>query len=451
MRARLVALGLTLALAAGGAGWAAAAHDGRSAAASAFSPAPATTPALVVAAGTVAPTAAGVEGALGPALTDPYLGPDVAGSVVDVASGDVLFDRDASASVPPASTAKLLTAAAALSVLGGQARLTTRVVLAGADTVVLVGGGDPTLAGPRAKTGYPDFARLDALADATASALRARRITTARVAVDTSADAGPATAPGWRPGYVGEGDVAPVTALEVDEGRVDPQQDDRFADPALAAGRGLATLLAARGVRVAPSVTNAAAPAGAAVLATVSSPPVAVLVERTLTDSDNDLAEALARAVARREARPATFAAAAATVVAAVHALGVDTTGVRLVDGSGLSHDDRVTPAVLSSLVRLACARDRPALRPIVTGLPVAGFTGTLGDRYRSGPVHVAAGQVRAKTGTLDGVSSLAGVVTDRDGRLLSFAFVAARAPYYVTAQPALDRLAARLAGCGCR
>src|SRR5664280_3915170 len=120
---------------------------------------------------------------------------------------------------------------------------------------------------------------------------------------------------------------------------------------------------------------------------------------------------------------------------------------------SGLSRDDRLAPSTVVRLLVLAAAPDHPELRPLLTGLPVAGFAGTLADRFRTGPSAPAAGVVRAKTGTLEDVSALAGVVVDADGRLLAFNITADAVPVgrVSPAEAALDRTAAVLAGCGCR
>jgi D-alanyl-D-alanine carboxypeptidase/D-alanyl-D-alanine-endopeptidase (penicillin-binding protein 4) len=395
------------------------------------------------------PTSTGLRRDLAPVLADPGLGPSVAAVVTDPMTGAVLYDRDGALAVPPASTAKLATATAALLVLGPQRRITTRTVLVG-PTVYLVGGGDPTLAGPAARPGYPGAASLATLAEGTAGGLKARGVTAVHLAIDTSAYAGPVTAPGWKPVYLSAGDVAPVTALEVDEGRIRPDDEDRVTDPPAAAAAAFAALLHQRGIRVAGPVRTAPAPTTAAHLAEVTSPTVAQLVQRMLTDSDNDLAEALARQVARASGRSPTFAGGAAAVMAAV-APELHGASLRLADGCGLSVLDRASPRALAHLLAAAASPDRPQLRPILAGLPVAGLTGTLADRYAGGPAAAARGVVRAKTGTLDGVSSLAGLAVDRDGRLLAFAVVADRAPYYLTAEAALDRVAARIAGCGCR
>jgi D-alanyl-D-alanine carboxypeptidase/D-alanyl-D-alanine-endopeptidase (penicillin-binding protein 4) len=188
----------------------------------------------------------------------------------------------------------------------------------------------------------------------------------------------------------------------------------------------------------------------------VTSPAVPQLVESMLTHSDNDLAESLARQVAVAKGQPPTFegAATALRVVLAgvsVH-VGATPGAVRLVDGSGLSRLDRVQPAALTRLLAAVAGADRALLFPVLSGLPVAGFDGTLERRYRKGPGLSAAGVVRAKTGTLNGVSALAGLVRTKDGRLLAFDFTADSVPFGSTlaSQTALDRLAATLAGCGC-
>lgn len=416
-------------------------------------PAALVVPAVLPAAGAgVPPGTAGLRRALAAALRDPALGRGAAAVVVDAGSGRPLLSAGAPGAVPPASTAKILTAVAALERLGPRTRLETRVV-AGLrpDSVVLVGGGDPTLAGPAAASAYPPAARLSDLATASARELLAAGVRRVRLTVDASLFAGPALGPAWSPGYLTAGDVAPVSALEVDGGRVRPAARQRSPDPALAAGQLFGRLLGRAGVTVAGPVTAAKAPRGAVALAVVRSAPVASLVERMLTDSDNDLAEALARLVALRSGLPATFAGGAAGVGAAVTALGADPADLRLYDGSGLSKANRLQPRVLTRLLSVASSPAHPELRPLLSGLPVAGLTGTLVDRYTLPTATGAAGLVRAKTGTLTGVSTLAGVTLDADGDLLAFALVAPAAADRRGAERALDRLAAVLAGCGCR
>ncbi len=199
---------------------------------------------------------------LAPLLADPaFTGDDVAMLVADAATGRVLFGHDDADLVPPASTAKLAVAVAALQVLGPDARLTTRVAQGSSpNKVVLVGGGDPTLSGPAAvgplSPGYPAPASLGILAEQTAAQLHVRGITAVSVGYDNSLFAGPTLAPGWKPVYQTEGDVAPVSALEVDQGHPDPGRTATAADPAAAAASEFAALLTSDGV----TVTGTAAP-----------------------------------------------------------------------------------------------------------------------------------------------------------------------------------------------
>ena len=403
------------------------------------------------------PAATGLARVLAAALRDPAFGGHLSAAVADSVSGALLLDRDSTVQMPPASTAKLLTATAALSTLGPDATLSTDVVRDG-QTLYLVGGGDVTLrAGPGASpVGYPGAATLTDLAARTATALGSARTTPQRLCLDTSSWTGPAAAPGWSPGYFTGGDIAHLSALEVDEGAATPHHRSRapitrVGDPAGQAGSDFTAALRDAGVAVTTGATcRSVAPAAAVHLATVHSPPLSALVQRMLTLSDNDLAEALGRAVAKHAGRSADFAGEAAAVTAALEPLGVDVSGLVLHDASGLSRLDRTAARTLADVVRLAVGPGRPQLRAVAEGLPVAALTGTLADRYRRGPATAAAGLARAKTGTLAGVNTVAGYVVDADGRLLVFAFLTDRAVGPDPTEAALDRLVGRLATCGC-
>jgi D-alanyl-D-alanine carboxypeptidase/D-alanyl-D-alanine-endopeptidase (penicillin-binding protein 4) len=412
------------------------------------SPSPLVTPTPVLAAPPTGPpqTATGVARTLAGPLADHRLGSRVSATVVDAETGQVLLDRGAADPVTPASTAKLATSVALLSVTEPDQRLTTRLVAGSRPgDVVLVGGGDPTLsAAPAGKpTAYEAAARVSTLA---ALAKQAGLGPVSRVVVDSSLFSGPTMAPTWNPADVRGGYIAPITAVMVDAGRQDGLRA-RSTTPDLAAGRALAVALGTPKAAVVPG----RAPVGATTLATVSSQPIPRLVEQMLLASDNVLAEALARQVAIAEGRPASFAGAVDSTREVLARLGMPA-GDRLLDGSGLSAQDRVTPALLAALLRAAADPDQPGLHALVPGLPVSGYLGTLDDRYRTGPAAVAAGEVRAKTGTLDGVTSLAGLVRGADGRLLVFAVVADGVPAGGTlpAEAALDEVAAALTTCGC-
>ncbi|MCX5247979.1 D-alanyl-D-alanine carboxypeptidase/D-alanyl-D-alanine-endopeptidase [Streptomyces sp. NBC_00201] len=400
-----------------------------------------------------APTGPALSDVLGPLLGNAALGTRHAGAVVDIASGKRLYGTGADDALTPASTTKIATAVAALSAMGADHRLTTRADLE-PDTgeLVLVGGGDPTLTARRTAEGTSrqgeaesgeGWASLRDLADKTAKALKKRDVRSVTLSYDTTLFAGPALHP------IGvDGNLAPVSALMADEGRINDSTSGpakRVTDPAADAARTFATFLGKRGITTTPPGPSKAT-TRAENLATVTSPPLSALVERMLTNSDNDIAEALARQTAVATGKPASFAGGASAIAGALKRLEVPLKGAEFHDGSGLNRDDRLTADLLTALLVKAGDPSHPELRPVLTGLPVAGFTGTLTTRYADG----AAGVVRAKTGTLTGVNTLAGTVVDQDGRLLAFAFLASDTTSAGEAQSALDRTATALAACGC-
>jgi D-alanyl-D-alanine carboxypeptidase/D-alanyl-D-alanine-endopeptidase (penicillin-binding protein 4) len=392
------------------------------------------------------PTPAGVAAVLARPLAAADLGPSVSAQVLDAATGDVLFARRADALVAPASTSKLATAAAVLTVHQATDRFSTQVV-AGADpgTVVLVGGGDPTLSAAPAgqQPAYPEAGRISDLAGKVRAALGGTPVS--RVLVDDSLFTGPTVAPGWAPEDSPSSYACPITAAMVDGGRDSPDAVIRSAAPDLAAGTALARALGGA------QVERGSAPAGARVLGTEQSAPVGVLVEQMLRDSDNVLAEVLGRQVALSAHQPASFAGAAATIRSTLAGLNIPV-GSGMRDGSGLSVLDRMPADALSQVLVQAESPGHRRLWPVVTGLSVAGWDGSLVEQGRfTGPAAAADGAVRAKTGSLTGVSAMAGVLTDADGRQLIFAFVADRAPSEGATRIAIDNLAAALVGCGCR
>jgi D-alanyl-D-alanine carboxypeptidase/D-alanyl-D-alanine-endopeptidase (penicillin-binding protein 4) len=390
------------------------------------------------------PDPAVLSSQLTPLLTAPGLGAGVSAEVVDVASGESLLALDAADPATPASTAKLLTAAAALTTLDPAETFETTVV-AGATPgeVVLVGGGDLTLSRTTPSQTYPGAPTVADLATQVVAALPAGTPVT-RVVVDSSLFSGPLTASGWGAADAPSSYAAPVTATAVDGARVSPGSLARSGQPGLDAGAALADALGAPDA----AVVLGEAPVGAETLATVSSAPVARLVEQALSMSDNMLAEALARHVAIARDLPASFEGAGQAVTEALAEAGIDVTGVTLADGSGLSREDRVPAAVLADVVTGAADGSLDDASALLSGLPVAGYDGTLFDR---GDAATAPGTVRAKTGTLLGVHALAGTVVTLDGRLLAFAVVADGSASEEAAEAALDDVAAALAACGCR
>ncbi|GAB2962864.1 D-alanyl-D-alanine carboxypeptidase/D-alanyl-D-alanine-endopeptidase [Nonomuraea fastidiosa] len=394
------------------------------------------------------PTKGTLTKQLASALGDDALGERVGAAVIDTATGEQLFASGADTPITPASTTKVITTTAALASLGPDARLSTRVVQGSKPgAIVLVGGGDPLLAGPRAKqSGYPKQASLNTLAARTAATLKAQGVRKVTLFYDSTLFTGTPKAPGWKPNYIPDGEVAPVHALMIDEGRQNPgMRAPRVQNPPQYAADAFRGLLARHGISVAKSVRPAKAPAGAAELGRVDSAPLYALVEHTLTRSDNDLAEALMRHVAIKEGQEASFAGGAKAVLAVLQRLGI-AQNVSLSDGSGLSIRNRISPNALAKAIALAGSPQHPELRAVTTGMPIAGFSGTLGNgrRFVDSRSKDQVGLVRAKTGTLNHVNTLAGLATTKDGRLVTYAFMADQVP--VNAEPVLDRLAAIVA-----
>ncbi len=408
-------------------------------------------------------TAAGVRQALAPVLGSSAFGPSVGVLVTNLTTGQVLYASNASAGFTPASTNKLATATAALDVLGPAARLTTKVVTGAANgSIVLVGGGDPTLAAGRPPAAdYPQPATLTELASQTARALLARGEHSVQLGYDTSLYTGPGFGPGWQPSYVTTGNVTTITPLEVDQGRVtlagvpidaDAGGGVRSTDPTQQAASAFASYLAADGIAVHGTPQQVTALHGATTLASVQSPPLSAIVQWMLEESNNVIAENLARQVAIATGRPASFSGAAAAVTSVLRSLGV-TGDLQLYDGSGLSPDDVIAPAVLVQLIRLAATI--PRLRPVLTGLPVDGFSGTLvpGDSVFGAGGAAGLGVVRAKTGNLNTAAALAGSAYAMNGQLLAFAVMADQIPAGGLGNAATQMvdLASVLAGCGCQ
>lgn len=340
---------------------------------------------------------------------------------VDSESGS-LVRVDTNGVFAPASTLKLLTGTAAIRRLGADHRFRTRVVNDGED-LVLVGGGDPLLATPAFIAGEhagaidrdTPLTPLASLADAIVAA--GVRHVDGALLVDDHMEDSVRFLPTWKPSYATDGEVGSLGALTVDRGFTSGTRTPA-PDPAVNAGVQLAALLAARGVTISGGVHRGVAPADAREVAHVDSQPLSEIVEEMLTISDNYVAEELLRAIAADAGTvPATTAAGVQVAMQEMKTLGVPTTGLVMYDGSGLSPDDRVSCDTMLGLV------DRLAQDPsgaLDRGLAVWGRTGTLATRKGADSVI---GRLRAKTGSIDGVVGLVGVV-DGPARV-RFAFLA--------------------------
>lgn len=391
------------------------------------------------------PSEAGIAAAIGPAVMNPDLG-KFTGVVADALTGQVLWSADPSTPMTPASTTKVLTAAAALLALPLDHRLSTTVVQGSVPgQLVLVGGGDPTLtATPKGQSGY--YANAAHIADLV-DQIKASGTAVDSIVVDSGLFKGDTMADGWFPADIGAGYITPIESVMIEGGRLDGSMDEspRSETPALDAGKVLAQAL---GVDVA-KVSAGTAPAGAKAIASVQSAPLSDRLIQMMEHSDNVLAETIGREVAIASGAEASFAGAVEGTAKTLRAAGFDYAGVTLYDSSGLSVDDLIPAEVLDRVMTAAAGDGDPKLRPLLDYLPVAGGTGSLSDRYASGN-RTGAGWVRAKTGTLSTASALSGFVVDQNGRVLTFALMSNDRPPEVS-RPALDAIAGALRNCGCQ
>lgn len=344
-------------------------------------------------------------------------------SVLDE-EGRIVFEHRAEVPMLPASTQKLVTAAAALRTLGADHRYRT-TVRATADIgedgtlvgdLVLVGSGDPALATPQyGAEAYPQRPRtpLESLADQlVADGLR--RVT-GSVVGDPSVFPEEPLAPGWPDRYVTDRETRFSSGLTVNaglhlflkDGRV---VSDVVANPPAETARELYRLLEERGVAIDyAAIATRTPPPTVVELASVHSPPMLELLRHTLQRSDNHMADAIFLTIGLEEAGTGSWTAARRAVHRTLEDLTHEAEGVVFADGSGLSRDDRVSAAFLASL-DLEMTRTEDRWQELMA---VSGESGTLRRRLRG---TVAAGRLRGKTGTLDDVRSLAGTVFGPEG-----------------------------------
>lgn len=350
------------------------------------------------------------------AAADPRLGTFV-GQIRDVETGDVVWSQNPEQAVRPASATKILTAAAALYELGWNDTIITDVVAGETPgTVVIRAAGDVTISQDQ----------LDDLA----SQLEGQSIDT--VVVDTSIWTGETFAPGWERIDIDAGYIAPIEPVMIEGGRIGGSRGDlpRTSTPALDVAAALAQ-------RVGATTTGqGTAPTEALVLATTESGNLEQRLRRMMEESDNVMAEAIGREVAEKRGVSTDAGSSAQLSMDILAEHGFDLSGVQIVDNSGLSSDNLITPKLLDDILTAAATED--TLRPLLGTLPIAGANGTLVDRY--GELS-GAGWVRAKTGTLTNTSALAGAVTSVSNRVFTFAFVSNESNIS-DARAAMDELA---------
>jgi D-alanyl-D-alanine carboxypeptidase/D-alanyl-D-alanine-endopeptidase (penicillin-binding protein 4) len=374
-------------------------------------------------------------------------------------SGDILFQNSGATPQRTASTLKVLTAAAAVMQLGADFQVTTSVV-AGSQpgTIVLVGRGDATLSAmpPGTESVYAGAPKLSTLAAATIAQFKAsnpgQKIST--LVLDASYwNSNDKWDPSWERSEQTTGYHSEVTALQVDGDREDPTKatSPRSTDPIGHAGAAFVEALkdADTGGVVADNVTitNGTASSGN-VLAEVRSQPLRVLIPQMLLNSDNTLAEMLARIVSKDSG----LGGSAASLQQAIPSLlwpedPATARSVTIKDGSGLSENNAVPADVMSEFMRRV-ASGGENLDVVRDALPVAGKTGSLASRF-TGDNAVAAGHVVAKTGWIKTSYSLAGFMDAADGTRLTFAFYAVGDGIQPDAKDALDTLTTAVYNCG--
>ncbi len=343
--------------------------------------------------------------------------------VIDTTSGEVIWERVAGRELIPASSTKVLTAAAATLALDENQRLHTQVVRgANPGEVVIRAAGDVWITAEQLDQAAEDIAA--ASPEGVSS-----------VIIDTSVWTGPEQGAKWDPTNVDAGFVAPMQPAMIAGGRLGGMEGDlpRSHTPALDVASALAARLGAGTVGMGP------APEGAAVITELASPTLAERMDDMMKHSDNVMAEAIAREVAVARGTEASFAGATAATLEVLREHGVELGNTQLKDNSGLSEENRIAPATLAGIVSRAVTEE--PLRPVLTYLPVAGGEGTLYTRYAD---LDGRGFVRAKTGTLTGVSALAGTAQGQSGRIYAFAFLVNDGEVTI-ARAAQDRLASVL------
>ncbi|MGV8911521.1 MAG: D-alanyl-D-alanine carboxypeptidase/D-alanyl-D-alanine-endopeptidase [Rhodoglobus sp.] len=374
--------------------------------------------------------------------------PSLVGVVTDAGTGKILWNRAAETAASPAHIVTALTGAAALQALGPETRISTKVLDGSTPgTIVLVGGGDPTLATTNASF-YRDAPQISTLASQAMIRYEELHpgVPVTKIVLDSTLwNTNDAWDSNWPERERTGGYHSAVTALMVNGDRADPTTaiSPRGTDPVQSAGEAFAQ---AAGLPAATFTTGAAV--GSTVLAEVKSQPVNVLVEQMLVSGDDSLAESLARLVSKKLNLNGSAASLAQAIPSALTDAGLaDTATITITDGSGLSPKNQIPPVFIAQFMAEG-ASGAGAIAAIFAMLPVGGVSGDLYNRFE-GEAAAASGQVLAKSGWTSQEHSLGGVVNASDGTELAFAFYAIGEGISKDARTALDNLVAGVHACG--
>ncbi len=384
--------------------------------------------------------------------------------VVDAETGRVLLDIRGAEQTPSASVLKVVTAASAMVYLPPSYTAKTSVYLVPSQpgTLVLVGGGDHTLSAMTGTsfTTYTKAPRLDSLA-ARVLQLWPHDFEVKKIILVDNFFSGPSYNSAWKASDRTNGYVSHITSLQVDSDRANPDLSStaysgfRSKDPVLRAG--LAFKSSLQDLATGAQVVKGKLPAGAKLIAQVSSQPMSVWLDHALTYSDNTETEFIGRHAAKAAGLDASFKSIQRAATSALAKLGVDSTGLVMRDASGLAQANRVTPKLVTELLAKIYAGEadlapgQPSIAAMRDYLPRAGLEGTLAGRF-NGTNAQARSFVRAKSGYIPGLYSLAGIVDSRDGGRIAFSAFARSADGKTVgyaARAALDAFASRIYQCG--
>lgn len=345
------------------------------------------------------------------------------GVVFDVATSRVVYSIHPQRPMIPASNQKLLTAAAALNELGPSHRWTTSLRARGAQSgttwngdLYLVGGGDPLLATPEFSQRALWGRGTDVTQLVPPLAIRQIRRVSGDLIVDESYFDSARYVRGWPSRY--RFDESPALgALTINQSYLGSRLGGAASrQPDIRSGEVLRRLLADSGIKISGRVRSGTAPAGATTLSSVRSARLHDQLTFMMKTSDNFTAEVILKNLAKERSGLGSTARGARIVTQTLTTMGVPTTGLRVVDGSGLASGNRITATQLAALLNIM--HKHPHAANFRAELAISGRRGTLEKRMRAAPFR---GRVFAKTGTLRAVSALSGYTVGVDGSEFGF------------------------------
>ena len=366
--------------------------------------------------------------------------------VEDAESGEVLCAQNAETPRPLASNTKLFTTGAALSLIGPETKIPTKVMTDGTidssgvlhGSLYLQGAGDPTLGTPAfynsylAGLGTNIFALVPQLKRAGIKAVTGRLygddtiFDRKRGVLDSN--------------YATSVEIGPLSGLDFNSGFAGNASSSHFSsDPAKLATQTLDNSMRHSGIKVSPTIALGKTPKGAKSVAVVRSRPLTEIVNTTDVYSDNFFAEMLLKLLGARIGAGGTTAAGAQVSEDFAAEMGSE---IHQVDGSGLTRTNEASPQEVVDL--LLGMRKTEVAEDFIEDLALAGHEGTTAGRMKGTPAY---GRCRLKTGTLTGVSNLSGYCFDQSGKVMVFSTLMGSVGSTETAHYYQDKIAGAVAG----